>query len=417
MSGSFVLMVPGERLELSHPCGQWILSPSRLPFRHPGFFLLTLKQRVIPLTLHQSRKSWYTENMLQPEATAQSFYGNAIFWVEVDKIKPNPFQPRKEFDEARLRDLSSSIRQYGVLQPLVVTRREIQKDDGGLATEYELIAGERRLRASKLAGLLQVPVLIRVSDESDRTKLELAIIENLQREELNAIDRARAFDRLVKEFDFKNMDIARRVGKSREYVCNTLRLLMMPDTMQTALAEGRISEGHTRPLLMLTDRPEQQETLFREIMLKKMNVRDAESIARRIAYDRVRKKEYLYAPELLEMERELSEKLGTRVMIEPKEGGGKLTIDFFGEDDLRILLASLNSRLHAVVQTVAGSEIVPTPEVVEVVADLSLVVQEAMDAEPTGPIDDRPRLEQIAREEEPVPPADENIFDPSSFSV
>jgi len=355
--------------------------------------------------------------MLQPEATAQSFYGNAIFWVEVDKIKPNPFQPRKEFDEARLRDLSSSIRQYGVLQPLVVTRREIQKDDGGLATEYELIAGERRLRASKLAGLLQVPVLIRVSDESDRTKLELAIIENLQREELNAIDRARAFDRLVKEFDFKNMDIARRVGKSREYVCNTLRLLMMPDTMQTALAEGRISEGHTRPLLMLTDRPEQQETLFREIMLKKMNVRDAESIARRIAYDRVRKKEYLYAPELLEMERELSEKLGTRVMIEPKEGGGKLTIDFFGEDDLRILLASLNSRLHAVVQTVAGSEIVPTPEVVEVVADLSLVVQEAMDAEPTGPIDDRPRLEQIAREEEPVPPADENIFDPSSFSV
>ena len=130
----------------------------------------------------------------------------------------------------------------------------------------------------------------------------------------------------MKEFSFKNADVARRVGKSREYVSNTLRLLMLPDVMQTALAEGRISEGHTRPLLMLVDRPEQQDTLFREIMMKKMNVRDAESIARRIAYDRVRKKEYLYAPELLEMERDLSEKLGTRVMIEPKEGGGKLTM-------------------------------------------------------------------------------------------
>ena len=117
-------------------------------------------------------------------------YNNSIFWIEVDKIKPNPFQPRREFDESKLRDLSDSIRQYGVLQPLVVTRKELEKSDGGIVVEYELIAGERRLRASKLAGVLQVPVIIRAGVDDDRVKLELAIIENLQREDLNAVDRA-----------------------------------------------------------------------------------------------------------------------------------------------------------------------------------------------------------------------------------
>jgi ParB family chromosome partitioning protein len=121
------------------------------------------------------------------------FYNNAIFWVEVDKIKPNPFQPRREFDEAKLNDLARSIRQYGVIQPLTVTRREVQKPDGGLATEYELVAGERRLRASKLAGVATVPALIREAEDDDKTKLELAIVENLQREDLNPVDRAKAF--------------------------------------------------------------------------------------------------------------------------------------------------------------------------------------------------------------------------------
>ena len=332
------------------------------------------------------------------EEQNKAFYGNAIFWIEVDKIKPNPFQPRKEFDEARLRDLASSIRQYGVLQPLVVTRREVQKPDGGLAAEYELIAGERRLRASKLAGLLQVPVIIRTSDESDRTKLELAIIENLQREELNPIDRAKAFDRLVKEFGFKHTDIAPRVGKSRVYVSNTIRILMLPEEMQGALAEGRITEGHTRPLLMLIDRPQEQQTLFREIMLKKINVRDAENIARRIAFDRVRKKEYIYAPEVIEMERELSQKLGTRVMIEPRENGGKLTIDFFGEDDLRILFAALGSLNQTVTQR---------PRTVEEVLAMNGTPAEA-EGEPQVPIDDRTAAEKEI---------DENEFDPNSFSL
>ena len=156
------------------------------------------------------------------------FYSDSIFWIEVEKVKPNPFQPRHEFDQDRLRDLAESIRMYGVLQPLVVTRVEVVKEDGGLATEYELISGERRLRASKLAGLSQVPVIIRSSHEDARVKLELAIIENLQREDLNPVDRARAFQRLVDEFNFKHIQIAEKVGKSREYVSNSLRLLTLP---------------------------------------------------------------------------------------------------------------------------------------------------------------------------------------------
>ena len=273
------------------------------------------------------------------------FYNNAIFWVEVDKIKPNPFQPRREFDEQKLNDLARSIRQYGVIQPLTVTRKEIQKPDGGLATEYELVAGERRLRAAKLAGVASVPALIRDVEDDDKTKLELAIVENLQREDLNPMDRARAFAQLVNEFGFKHGEVAEKVGKSREYVSNTIRLLALPQEMQEALSEGKINEGNTRPLLMLTDRPQEQATLFREILLKKLTVRDTESIARRIAYDRVRKKEYLYSPQILEMERELTEALGTRVAIEPKENGGKLSIDFITEDDLRILFSQLAARV------------------------------------------------------------------------
>lgn len=167
------------------------------------------------------------------------FYNDSIFHIEVGKIKPNPFQPRKEFDEARLRELADSIRQYGVLQPLVVTRKEIAQDDGGLAVEYELIAGERRLRAARIAGLTQVPVVIRAQADTDQMKLELAIIENLQREDLNPIDRAMAFRRLADEFGFKHTEIAKKIGKSREYVSNSLRLLMLPQDVLDAIAQGR----------------------------------------------------------------------------------------------------------------------------------------------------------------------------------
>src|ERR1700733_10965406 len=135
------------------------------------------------------------------------YVGDSIFWVEVERIKPNPFQPRKTFDEAALNSLAESIRQYGVLQPLVVTRKEIERPGEGISVEYELIAGERRLRAARLAGLREVPVVIRTSEDTDRVKLEIAIIENLQREDLNPVDRALAFQRLAGEFGLKHADI------------------------------------------------------------------------------------------------------------------------------------------------------------------------------------------------------------------
>ena len=266
------------------------------------------------------------------------YYNDSIFWIELDKIKPNPFQPRREFNPSELQSLADSIRQYGVLQALVVTRKEVPKEDGGLGVEYELISGERRLRASKLAGLSQVPCLIKTGDNTDLMKLELAIIENIQREDLNPVERARAFDKLAKEFNFKHAEIAAKVGKSREYVTNTLRLLMLPPEILDALSQGKLTEGHTRPLMMLTDRPEEQGTLFKEIMSRKMTVREAEMIGRKIAYDKIRKKEYLVDPEMKNIEERFAQSLGTRVSIERKEVGGKILIDFFSNDDLMTLL-------------------------------------------------------------------------------
>jgi ParB family chromosome partitioning protein len=267
-------------------------------------------------------------------------YRDSIFWVEVDRIKPNPFQPRREFNQSKLQELSESIRMYGLLQPLTVTRKEISREDGGISVEYELIAGERRLRASKLAGLQQIPVIIRSGEDDDRVKLELAIIENLQREDLNPVDRAHAFNQLHKNFGFTHAQIGKKMGKSREYVSNTVRLLTLPEAILVYISEGRITEGHTRPLLMLNKKPEEQLVLAKEILLKKLTVRESEEIARRSAQDRV-KPRHRIAPEILSMERALTEKLGTRVTIEPREVGGRLVISFFSADDLQALLESM----------------------------------------------------------------------------
>ncbi len=271
---------------------------------------------------------------------------NSIYWIEVEKINPNPFQPRREFDHLKLNSLSESIRQYGVLQPLVVTRKEEVKEDGGLNTIYELIAGERRLRASKLAGLVQVPVIIRDEGDDDAMKLELAIIENLQREDLNPIDRAKAFQQLIKEFNLKHVEVGKKIGKSREYVSNTMRLLMLPEEIMEAVATGHILEGHTRPILMLKDRPQEQMTLYKEIIYKKLSVADSEKIARRIAYDKVRKKDLAVDPVIIEFEEKLAETLGTRVQIEKKKIGGKVVIDFFTNEDIEKMLAVLKNEIN-----------------------------------------------------------------------
>ena len=323
-----------------------------------------------------------------------NLYSNSIFWIDTDKIKPNPYQPRREFDEARLSDLAQSIKQYGVLQPLTVSRAEVEKEDGGLVTEYELIAGERRLRAAKLAGVLQVPAIIREGDTS-MMKLELAIIENLQREDLNAVDRAHAFFRLANEFKFTHNEIAKKMGRSREYVSNSLRLLALPEEVLKALSEGKLTEGHTRPILMLTDHPEEQNVLFKEIVYKKITVREAEKLARKIAYDRVRKKEFMPDPEITELEEEFQDKLGTRVHIDRKELGGQIKIDFFSTEDLRTIL-----------------ELIKKGEGIEKPADLMenhIAKSELSSPEDSAPIDDRSKDE--------IKEDDSSLYNVSNFSL
>jgi ParB family transcriptional regulator, chromosome partitioning protein len=345
------------------------------------------------------------------------FHNNAVFFVEVEKIRPNPFQPRKEFDEAKLKDLADSVRMYGILQPLVVTRREFTKDDGGIGVEYELIAGERRLRASRLAGLREVPVLIRAQEDDDRVKLELAIIENLQREDLNAVDRARSFHQLAEQFGLKHAEIAQKVGKSREYVSNTLRLLALPSDMLDALGQGKISEGHTRPLLMLADRPEEQLVLFKEIMLKKMTVRDAEKIARKIAFEKVRKKERMFNPDIVELEQRVSDSLGTRVHIEPREVGGRIQIDYFNEDDLKNILAILNAqqqaRLIVTDEQITADVLAATPLERAPETDNAPAIDFPEDAE-IAPVDteDAAPLESVEKKDD-----DDMTFSLNSFTI
>jgi len=315
-----------------------------------------------------------------------AFQGDSIFWVDTDKVVPNPFQPRREFDQSKLQELSESIRMYGVLQPLTVTRSEVQNDDGTFYTKYELIAGERRLRASRLAQVAQVPVIIREGEQSEQEKLELAIIENLQREDLNAIDRALAFSQLAEQFGLSHTEVAKKVQRSREYVSNSIRLLALPQHMQGALQRGELGEGHARTLLMLTDRPEEQETIFREILLKKMSVREVERIVRKIATDKVRKKQHSdIDSHLIEIEKEFTETLGTRVQIQKTDFGGKLTIDYFSEEDLSAILTRMKdekiSRPHTHV-TAMAAVIDATP--------LDTVVAERPVFEPAQPVSDSP---------------------------
>lgn len=323
-----------------------------------------------------------------------AYVNDAIFWIEVEKISPNPYQPRREFDESALKSLAESIRMYGVLQPLVVTRKEVVHEGAGMTVEYELISGERRLRASKLAGLSQVPALIRSAPEDAQLKLEMAIIENLQREDLNPVDRARSFERLAKEFGLKQAQIAEKVGKSREYVSNSLRILSLPGEMILALEEGKISEGHTRPLLMLVDRPEEQTVLFKEIMTKKLTVREAEGLSRRVATERVRNKGKYLDPAFIELEKNFTESLGTRVRIEKTNEGGTVTINFFSPDDLRVLLEKLEG--------VKKSGTV-TPAKVDT-QDANSPVESAM------PVDDRAPVE-VQKEE------NEDMYSLKNFSL
>lgn len=273
-----------------------------------------------------------------PAGYVQPTKYDSVYWVAVDRIEPNPYQPRLEFDEERLKALAESIRQYGVLQPLVVTRNEVETG-AGLQATYQLIAGERRLRASKLIGLREVPVVIRQGEQSDKMKLELAIIENLQREDLNSIDRAKALAQLVETFGLSHAEVGAKIGRSREYVSNSIRMLLLPEEIQRAVVGKELSEGHARALLMLNHKPEERDTLFKEIVLKKTSVRMVEQMARRLAQDKIRKHDK--TPEMMALEKSLTETLGTRVLIENRPQGGRLLIEFFSAEDLSHIAAML----------------------------------------------------------------------------
>ncbi|MDB5237351.1 MAG: Chromosome partitioning protein ParB family, partial [Parcubacteria group bacterium] len=260
-------MVPGEGLEPSSLAAEGFESsaytiPPPRQYRH----------RTLASAHRKAMRGCYNCSIMADANYVPTKY-DSVFWVPTERIQPNPYQPRREFDEERLKALAESIRQYGVLQPLVVTRSEVETQAGGLQSTYELIAGERRLRASRLIGLKEVPVIIRVGEQTDGMKLELAIIENVQREDLNSIDRAKALSQLASEFGLSHGEIGAKVGRSREYVSNSIRLLLLPDAIQQAVVDKEITEGHARALLMLNDKPEERYTLFKEIVLKKTSVR------------------------------------------------------------------------------------------------------------------------------------------------
>lgn len=266
---------------------------------------------------------------------------DSVFWIEVDKIESNPFQPRREFNEDALKGLASSIREHGVLQPILVTKREFETSRG-IEVKYQLIAGERRWRAAKLAGLSQIPAVIRRGMPDDRIKLELALIENVQREDLNAIERAKAFKRLIDEFRLVQKDIADRVGKSREMVANTLRLLALPEDMQQAVLAGQITEGHARAVLMAGEDLSKQKEVFNAILIDRLNVREAENRARQVSGRTLTPRSRLVIdPETKEWQKRLQDRFGTKVVVQRRGERGKIVVEFYSDEELRGILDKL----------------------------------------------------------------------------
>lgn len=249
----------------------------------------------------------------------------AVVKVKITQVEPNRKQPRKLFDEDALQELSDSIKQYGLLQPLLVQKR---KD------HYEIIAGERRWRASKLAGLKEVPVIIK--DYTELEIVEISLIENIQREDLNPIEEAQAYKRLLDEFNLKQDEVAERVSKSRTAVTNSIRLLKLSDQVQQMVIDDMISTGHARALITIED-PEEQYNLAQRIFDEKLSVRDVEKIMKNLKKPQKPKKLDDTTIQLIyrDLEEKLKKRLGTKVSISSKgEGAGKIEIEFYNHDDL-----------------------------------------------------------------------------------
>lgn len=255
----------------------------------------------------------------------------SIFQIEIEKIKSNPYQPRKTFNKEDLEELAQSISEFGVIQPITISKI-VKEKPGGADVEYQLIAGERRLMASKIAGLERVPAIIKKVD-TGKVRLEMALIENIQRSDLNALDAGKAYARLQDEFGLTQREIAVRMGKSREVIANTLRLLNLPSHMQTALAEGKINESQARGLLSFENITEQQKA-FEQLLERKALPRVPREKGPR---------EYspTQNPEELHLERQLEEKLGAPVKIIKNKDKGRIVIEFYSRDEWQSIIDSL----------------------------------------------------------------------------
>lgn len=256
--------------------------------------------------------------------------GEQIQEIAIDKIEPNPHQPRQNFDRASLEDLINSMKVHGIIQPLVALRTE---------KGYQLITGERRLRAAKILDLKKVPVVIRSASEQE--KLELALVENVQRQNLNPIERAHGYRQLIDEFGLKQEEAGRKVGQSRAAVANTLRLLTLPKVIQKALQEGKITEGHAKVLLSVESEDE-REKIFRQILKDSLSVRVTEIQARKVTV-RKHKRRVSQDPNILEKEELLQESLGTRVEINKKGHQGTINIHFYSGEELQEIIKKITA--------------------------------------------------------------------------
>lgn len=259
--------------------------------------------------------------------------------LNINKIEPNKNQPRKHFDEDSLAELADSIKQFGVIEPLVVTKRK-----GGF---YEIIAGERRWRAARLAGLKEVPVVIK--DYTDREVVEIALIENIQREDLNPIEEALAYDRLIKEYNLKQDEVAERVSKSRTTITNSLRLLKLGERVQQMLIDDMLSTGHVRTLISIADTELQYEAA-QYIFDKKLSVRETENYVKRLLTAKPKPQKESETEDISFLYKDIEERLknilGTKASIKSKnKGKGKIEIEYYSEDDLeRITELLLNAK-------------------------------------------------------------------------
>lgn len=274
-------------------------------------------------------KTESVETGAKKEDNAQGIY------VKITKVEPNREQPRKNFDEDALQELADSIKQYGIVEPLIVQDRK---------THYEIIAGERRWRAAKLAGLKEVPVIVR--NYTEQEIVEISLIENIQREDLNPIEEAQAYKRLLTEFNLKQDEVAERVAKSRTAVTNSMRLLKLCDDVQQMIIDGMISTGHARALITIED-PEQQYIIAQRIFDEKLSVRDVEKLVKNLNQPPKEKKAIIVDKSLeavyQDIEENLKQKLSTKVSITSKgNGSGKIEIEFYSHEDLEKLMDLLS---------------------------------------------------------------------------